>query len=82
VDAVQDADTGGILTLLNLFSGGALLQLTVFALGIEGLSIDVPPAKSSTEHHALTDGAGSPSMTGPGQHPQPDRRLERRPQLR
>jgi preprotein translocase subunit SecY len=28
------ADTGGIYSLLNLFSGGALLQLSVFALGI------------------------------------------------
>ena len=27
-------DTNGVYTLLNLFSGGALLQLSVFALGI------------------------------------------------
>ena len=33
VDA-QGADTTGVFTLLNLFSGGALLQLSVFALGI------------------------------------------------
>jgi preprotein translocase subunit SecY len=29
-----DASTSGVYTLLNLFSGGALLQLSVFALGI------------------------------------------------
>src|SRR2546430_15960293 len=28
------SDTNGVFTLLNLFSGGALLQLSVFALGI------------------------------------------------
>jgi preprotein translocase subunit SecY len=27
-------DTGGVVDLINLFSGGALLQLTIFALGI------------------------------------------------
>jgi len=34
--AAQNAGSGtnGVLTLLNLFSGGALLQLSVFALGI------------------------------------------------
>jgi preprotein translocase subunit SecY len=33
--AVSDADAGGgVLNLLNLFSGGALLHLSVFALGI------------------------------------------------
>jgi preprotein translocase subunit SecY len=31
---VSAADTNGVLSLLNLFSGGALLQLSVFALGI------------------------------------------------
>jgi preprotein translocase subunit SecY len=30
----KQGDSTGILTLLNLFSGGALLQLSVFALGI------------------------------------------------
>jgi len=31
---VENADTTGILGLVNLFSGGALLQLSIFALGI------------------------------------------------
>jgi len=30
----SNTDTNGVFTLLNLFSGGALLQLSVFALGI------------------------------------------------
>ncbi|HYO38643.1 MAG TPA: preprotein translocase subunit SecY [Nocardioidaceae bacterium] len=30
----QTKDAGGVYALINLFSGGALLQLTVFALGI------------------------------------------------
>jgi preprotein translocase subunit SecY len=34
IEATQGADTTGVYTLLNLFSGGALLQLSVFALGI------------------------------------------------
>jgi preprotein translocase subunit SecY len=35
LDAVEASDSGnGVLNLLNLFSGGALLQLSVFALGI------------------------------------------------
>jgi preprotein translocase subunit SecY len=34
VDAASSSDSNGIYTLLNLFSGGALLQLSVFALGI------------------------------------------------
>ena len=35
LDAVNASDAGGsVLNLLNLFSGGALLQLSVFALGI------------------------------------------------
>jgi preprotein translocase subunit SecY len=35
LDVVDSTDAGGgVLTLLNLFSGGALLQLSVFALGI------------------------------------------------
>jgi len=34
IDATKTADTNGVYTLLNLFSGGALLQLSVFALGI------------------------------------------------
>jgi len=33
-DLQGDASTNGVYTLLNLFSGGALLQLSVFALGI------------------------------------------------
>jgi preprotein translocase subunit SecY len=33
-DLQGDASTSGVYTLLNLFSGGALLQLSVFALGI------------------------------------------------
>jgi preprotein translocase subunit SecY len=31
---LNNADTGGLFGLINLFSGGALLQLSVFALGI------------------------------------------------
>jgi preprotein translocase subunit SecY len=31
---LNQADTGGLFGLINLFSGGALLQLSVFALGI------------------------------------------------
>src|SRR5436190_10678348 len=34
LDAVSHSDQSGIFTLLNIFSGGALLQLSVFALGI------------------------------------------------
>jgi preprotein translocase subunit SecY len=34
IEATQTSDAGGVYTLLNLFSGGALLQLSVFALGI------------------------------------------------
>jgi preprotein translocase subunit SecY len=35
IDTLNASDEGsGVLTLLNLFSGGALLQLSVFALGI------------------------------------------------
>jgi preprotein translocase subunit SecY len=34
IDLQGDASTSGVYTLLNLFSGGALLQLSVFALGI------------------------------------------------
>jgi preprotein translocase subunit SecY len=34
IDATQNSDVSGVYTLLNLFSGGALLQLSVFALGI------------------------------------------------
>ncbi|GGK92803.1 preprotein translocase subunit SecY [Mangrovihabitans endophyticus] len=35
LEAVQTSDAGGgVLNILNLFSGGALLQLSVFALGI------------------------------------------------
>ena len=31
---IDQAQTGGLFGLINLFSGGALLQLSVFALGI------------------------------------------------
>jgi preprotein translocase subunit SecY len=34
ITAIQGADVNGVYVLLNLFSGGALLQLSVFALGI------------------------------------------------
>src|SRR5213079_3184134 len=34
VKIINATDTSGVFTLINLFSGGALLQLTVFALGI------------------------------------------------
>jgi preprotein translocase subunit SecY len=34
IEIVQGGDASGVYTLLNLFSGGALLQLSVFALGI------------------------------------------------
>ena len=31
---IADLEDGGLYSLINLFSGGALLQLTIFALGI------------------------------------------------
>ncbi len=34
IDIAQEQDDTGLYNLINLFSGGALLQLTVFALGI------------------------------------------------
>jgi preprotein translocase subunit SecY len=34
IDRMSSADQSGVFTLLNLFSGGALLSLSVFALGI------------------------------------------------
>src|SRR5262249_1540088 len=34
ITTIQGSDINGVYTLLNLFSGGALLQLSVFALGI------------------------------------------------
>jgi preprotein translocase subunit SecY len=34
VDIAQEGDSAGLYNLVNLFSGGALLQLTIFALGI------------------------------------------------
>ena len=34
IDAMRSGDTTGVFTLLNLFSGGALMSLSVFALGI------------------------------------------------
>jgi preprotein translocase subunit SecY len=34
LDRLSGSDQSGVFTLLNLFSGGALLQLSVFALGI------------------------------------------------
>jgi preprotein translocase subunit SecY len=34
IDSISGSDQNGVYTLLNLFSGGALLQLSVFALGI------------------------------------------------
>ncbi|CAM4011372.1 preprotein translocase subunit SecY [Nocardiopsis rhodophaea] len=34
LEAVQQSDAAGVYALINLFSGGALLQLAVFALGI------------------------------------------------
>jgi preprotein translocase subunit SecY len=34
IDSLQESGGSDVLTLLNLFSGGALLQLSVFALGI------------------------------------------------
>lgn len=34
LDIVESGDSAGVATLLNLFSGGALLQLSAFALGI------------------------------------------------
>jgi len=33
-ECLKTANTGGLFGLINLFSGGALLQLSVFALGI------------------------------------------------
>jgi preprotein translocase subunit SecY len=34
IESLKGTDVNGVYTLLNLFSGGALLQLSVFALGI------------------------------------------------
>jgi preprotein translocase subunit SecY len=34
IDVLQGSNASGVFSLLNLFSGGALLQLSVFALGI------------------------------------------------
>lgn len=34
IDIAQDGENAGLYSLVNLFSGGALLQLTIFALGI------------------------------------------------
>src|SRR4051794_34211769 len=34
VNIAQEGDNAGLYNLVNLFSGGALLQLTIFALGI------------------------------------------------
>jgi preprotein translocase subunit SecY len=34
LDAAEKGDNAGLYNLVNLFSGGALLQLTIFALGI------------------------------------------------
>ncbi|WP_020520462.1 preprotein translocase subunit SecY [Catelliglobosispora koreensis] len=34
IAVMQEGDTNGVFTLLNLFSGGALMSLSVFALGI------------------------------------------------
>ena len=34
LDAARTGDSAGLYNLVNLFSGGALLQLTIFALGI------------------------------------------------
>jgi preprotein translocase subunit SecY len=34
IKIAQDGDSAGLYNLVNLFSGGALLQLTIFALGI------------------------------------------------
>ncbi|WP_072687478.1 preprotein translocase subunit SecY [Rhodococcus marinonascens] len=34
IDQLSGGDTAGIYSLINLFSGGALLQLSVFAIGI------------------------------------------------
>ena len=33
-ECLKQANNGGLFGLVNLFSGGALLQLSVFALGI------------------------------------------------
>ena len=33
-ECIKSNDSGGLLDLINLFSGGALLQLSIFALGI------------------------------------------------
>lgn len=34
IDVMESGATSGVFSLLNLFSGGALLSLSVFALGI------------------------------------------------
>ena len=53
----QRADTGGLYDLVNLFSGGALLQLSVFALGIM-------PYITAIDHRAAA-ARGHPSLRAP-----------------
>ena len=60
-EAVQDcidnnADTG-LYSLINLFSGGALLQLSIFALGHH--------AVHHGEHHRAAADGGDPAVRGP-----------------
>ncbi len=48
IQAIGDSGQSDVFTLLNLFSGGALLQLSVFALGI------MPYITASIILHVLT----------------------------
>src|ERR671920_681137 len=45
---LDDVGNSGIYSLINLFSGGALLQLTIFALGIMPYLVMVIPMTAGT----------------------------------
>ena len=74
----SDGASSGVFTLLNLFSGGALLQLSVFALGIMPyITAQHHPAAADRRHPA----AGAAEEGGPVRpgedhpvHPLPDPR--------
>ncbi|MGW1950658.1 4-hydroxythreonine-4-phosphate dehydrogenase PdxA, partial [Streptomyces sp. NPDC001940] len=62
-----DANKGtqGLFGLVNMFSGGALLQITIFALGILGieagvnLTVGLPVIRTSVDHGTAFDIAGT-----------------------
>src|SRR5947208_1310618 len=69
-NAVQDlqrqAQRGRVLGVLNLFSGGALTQMAIFALGLMpyitiSIIMRVPPAAPVATHLAVRQGGGGPA---------------------